>query len=59
MLLAERFDQGLGTPQVGARHGREQVVLDLVVQSAEREVGQSAAAHVAGCVRVPKVGLYL
>ena len=47
-LLAELPDQGLGMPQVGAGHGGEQVVFDLVVQAAQCEVSQPAAADVAG-----------
>jgi hypothetical protein len=35
------------TAQVGARHGRKEMVLDLVIQAAEEEVDESAAAHVA------------
>src|SRR6266851_1064868 len=46
-LPAERLDQGLGAAQVGPWHGGEQVVLDLVVQAAEREIGEPAAAHIA------------
>src|SRR5216683_1680240 len=48
LLLAEGPDQGLGAAQVRAGHGGEQVVLDLVVQAAEGEVGQQPAADVAG-----------
>lgn len=36
LLSAEIPDQRLGTAQVQAGHGREQVVLDLVVQAAQR-----------------------
>jgi hypothetical protein len=39
--------QGLGPSQAGAGHGGEQVVLDLVVQGAQGEVGQPAAADIA------------
>ena len=38
----------LGPPQRPGGHVGEQVVLDLVVQPAERDVDQRAAAHVAG-----------
>ena len=48
LLLAELPDQGLGAAQVGPGHGGEQVVLDLVVQAAQGEVGEPAAADVAG-----------
>ena len=41
-------DEGLGVSQRRARHVREQVVLDLVVQAAEGEIRRDAAAHVAG-----------
>jgi hypothetical protein len=44
---AERGDQRLEPAQAGARHGREQVVLDLVIQAAHSEVGEPAAADVA------------
>jgi hypothetical protein len=46
-LPAERLDQGLRAAQVGPWHGGEQVVLDLVVQAAKREIGEPAAAHIA------------
>src|SRR6185437_8129825 len=48
VLFAECPDQDLGVPEVGAGHGGEQVVLDLVVQAAQRQVGEPAAADVAG-----------
>jgi hypothetical protein len=38
----------LSLAQVRGRHGGEQVVLDLVVQAAQRRVGQPTAADVAG-----------
>jgi hypothetical protein len=41
-LLAESLDQRLQAAQVGPGHGRKQVVFDLVVQAAERKVGQPA-----------------
>ena len=44
---AERGDQRLRPAQAGPRHRGEQVVLDLVVQAAEGEVGQPAAVDVA------------
>ena len=47
-LPTEIPDQGLGAPQARAWHGGEQVVLDLVVQAAQREVGQPATTDVAG-----------
>jgi hypothetical protein len=47
-LQAERFDQGLGAAQVGARHRWEQMVLDLVIQAAQGNIGQPAATHIAG-----------
>src|SRR6266700_927591 len=47
-VLGERLDQGLCAAQVGPWHRGEQVVLDLVVQAAKREVGEPAAAHIAG-----------
>src|ERR1039458_4407061 len=46
VLLAERAHRLLGVPQAGPRHGGEQVMLDLVIQAAEREVGEPAAADV-------------
>ena len=47
MLLAEVPDQGLRPAQAGTGHGREKVMLDLVVQAAQRKVSQPAAADVA------------
>src|SRR5260370_27041738 len=47
LLVAERFDQGLGAPQVVPGHGGEQVVLDMYVKAAEGEGSQPAAADVA------------
>src|SRR6266487_955648 len=47
VLLAELAYHGLGPLQVGPGHAREQVVLDLVVKPAERQVGQPAALDVA------------
>jgi hypothetical protein len=47
-VLAEGSDQGLAPAQVGPGHGGKQVVLDLVVQAAQGQVGQLAAADVAG-----------
>ena len=41
-------DQGLGQPQVRARHAGQEMVLDLVVEAAEEEVGERIAAHIAG-----------
>src|SRR3954470_5619398 len=38
----------LSPPEAGPGHAGEQVVLDLVVQAAEDEVGEPAAADVAG-----------
>src|SRR2546421_7807365 len=35
LLLAEPADEGLGAAQVGSGHTREQMVLDLVVETAE------------------------
>src|ERR1039458_3591929 len=52
-LLAEGPDQGLGVRQAGPGHGRKEVVLDLVVEAAEGEVGQPATAHVAGGEHLP------
>src|SRR6202034_529450 len=48
VLLAERAHRRLGAPQGRPRHGGEQVVLDLVVQAAEGEVGEPATADVPG-----------
>ncbi len=47
-LGAVCLDDRLRLAQVGGRHGREQVVFDLVVQAAERHVGQPVAVYVAG-----------
>src|SRR6266852_4338279 len=47
-LLAEFPDQGLASTQARPGRRREQVVLDLVVQAAERQVGQPAAVDIAG-----------
>src|SRR5580692_8243296 len=44
---AERGDQRLRPVQAGPRHGGEEVVLDLVIEAAEGEVGQPAAVDVA------------
>jgi hypothetical protein len=44
---AERGDQCLRPAQVRPRHGREEMVLDLVVQAAEGEVGEPATVDVA------------
>ncbi len=41
-------DQRLGMFEVGAGHGREQVVLDLVVEPTHHEVGEVTAPDVAG-----------
>jgi hypothetical protein len=48
VLAAELAHQRLGAAQVRAGHVREQVVLDLVVEAAEEDVDNAAAAHVAG-----------
>src|SRR3954468_8350319 len=41
--VAVGLDQWLRLAQVGSRHVREQVVLDLIVQPAEQKVGDQAA----------------
>src|SRR6266581_1168615 len=46
-LLAELPDQGLASTQARPGRRRKQVVLDLVVQAAQREVGEPATADVA------------
>ena len=45
-LLAELAHDGLGMAEVRPRHAREEVVLDLVVEAAERHVHEGATAHV-------------
>jgi hypothetical protein len=47
VLGAERPHGRLGVTQTGPRHGREQVMLNLVVKPAKGEVGEQAAANVA------------
>jgi len=46
-LGAERPHGRLGVPQIRPRHGREQVVLNLVVKPTKGEVGEHAAADIA------------
>ncbi len=46
-LGAERPHGRLGMTQTRPRHGREQVVLNLVVKPAKSEIGEQAAADVA------------
>src|SRR5690348_16654994 len=48
VLPAEVGDQPLGVPQVRPRHAGEQMMLDLIVEATEDEIGQPAAPHVAG-----------
>src|SRR5207248_2271265 len=48
VLLTERTHRCLGMPQAGPRHGGEQVMLDLVVEAAESEVGEPSPADVTG-----------
>src|SRR6266702_3402320 len=48
VLQAERPHERTGTAQVRPWHAGEQVMLDLVVEPAEREVHHPAPAHVAG-----------
>jgi hypothetical protein len=48
VLRAVGLHQPLGVAQVGAGHAREQVVFDLVVQSAEHLVDEPVAAHICG-----------
>jgi hypothetical protein len=38
---------GSGRAEVAARHDRKQLVFDLVVQPAEEQVDEPAAAHIA------------
>jgi len=45
--LAEVFDDGLRLAELIARHGREQVMLDLVVEAAVPEVGDPVPEDVA------------
>lgn len=47
-LLAVPPDDDLGPAQVRAGHAREEVVLDLVVETAQHDVRETASAHVAG-----------
>ena len=46
-LGAERPHGRLGVTQIRPRHGREQVVLNLVVKPTKGEVGEHAAADIA------------
>jgi hypothetical protein len=48
VLLAERADERSGASEAWPRHAREQVMSDLVVGPAEKEVGQPTAVDVAG-----------
>ena len=47
-LGTEGGDQWLGPAQAGPGHGREQMMLDLVIQATQGHVGEPAAADVAG-----------
>ena len=53
MRGAERLDDLAGAPEIDARDRREQVVLDLVVQAAEQEIGQRAGRDVARAKYLP------
>src|SRR6202034_4336534 len=47
-LAAKCPDDALGPCKVSSGHRREEVVLDLVVKTAEHEVGEPATSDVAG-----------
>jgi len=49
MLLAEGLDKRLCLSQFVPGHGWEQMMLDLIVQSAIPEVDQGRALDIAGC----------
>ncbi len=53
MRLAERFDDRLRFSQFVARDLREQVMLDLVVQSTVPEVGKGVGFDVSGGDHLP------
>ena len=53
VFVAKAPDDWLGVAEVGSRHAGKQVMLDLVVQAAEGEVHQPAAADVAGGQHLP------
>ena len=53
VLGAECRDEGLGSLQAGPGHRREQVMLDLVVQSPQGEISEPAASDIAGSEHLP------
>ncbi len=53
VLLAEGLDQGPCLSQSVPGHGREQMMLDLIVQSAIPEVDQGRALDIAGRKHLP------